>query len=261
MVDAAEAFPGNGLEQAPEPVLIDNAEQCLGRSRTRQRVRLLLERRVRAGRPTLVAFGGENTERAVRRFLPLHRSWRIEGIGRLTSLERQRMMLELASKLGLRLGDRVVRLLSASVLGCPGTIRGALTRLLSVQADWEGPSAVLRACGLLAPMLAGNGAWDVRDHVMQAAEVAAPFLPEGVSCREVAAYVMLRVAHVPEEQAAGALSTEQGLAYAAAERVARRLGCCPATCEAVEATVAAAVASLAPRSPAGPAGSLEDLPV
>lgn len=261
VIDAAEALPGNGLEHTPEPVLIDNAEQCLGRSRIRQRVRLLLERRVRAGKPTLVVFGGENVDRAVRRFLPLHRSWRVEGIGALTPFERERMLQQLASELGLRLGERVLRLLSASVSGGPGTIRGVLTRLLSAQVEWEGPSAVLRACGLLAPMLAVNGAWDVRDHVMHASASAAPLLPEDVRPWEIAAYVMLRVALVPEEQAAGALCTEQGLAYAAAERVAKRLVSCPATLEAVERTVATAVASLAPRRQGVPVQALEELPV
>lgn len=246
IAEAAVAGPGNGLEQTPEPVLLDNAEVCLGRSRHRQRVHLLLERRARAGRPTLVAFGGVGLDRAVRRFLPQHRAWRIEAIGTMSANERLTMLRQMASSLELHVGEPVLRLLAASVRGCPGTMRGVLTRMLSVQHSWDGPWAVLEACGALSPVLSGDGLWDARDHILQAVETVAATLPPELQPWELASYAMLRAARVPEEQAAAALGVEPGRAYAAAAKVEGRLCACSETREAVRLTVEAATASLCP---------------
>lgn len=261
IADAAVAAPGNGLEQTPEPVLIDNAEVCLGRSRHRQRVHLLLERRARAGRPTLVAFGGTDLERAIRRFLPHHRSWRVEAIGPLSANERLTMLRQMSASLDLRVGEPVLRLLAASVRGCPGTMRGVLTRMLSVQRGWDGPWAVLEACGALAPVLSADGHWDARDHILQAVEAVAASLPPDLQPWEIASYAMLRLARVPEEQAAAALGVEPGRAYAAAAKVEARLRACADTREAVRRTVEAATASLCPELPKVPGIGPENLPV
>jgi len=249
IADAAVAEHGNGLENASEPVLLDNAEVCLGRSRHRQRVHLLLERRVRAGRPTLVAFGGADLERAIRRFLPQHRSWRIEALGRMSAAERLTMLRQMSASLDLRVGDPVLRLLAESVRGCPGTMRGVLTRMLSVQRNWDGPWAVLEACGALAPVLSGDGLWDARDHILQAVETLSASLPADLQAWEVASYAMIRAARVPEEQAAAALGVEPGRAYAAAAKVEGRLRACAQTREAVRRTIETAKASLCPELP------------
>ncbi len=260
ITDAAEAAPGNGLEQTAEPVLLDNAEVCLGRSRHRQRVHLLLERRVRAGRPTLIAFGGTHLERAVRRFLPQHRAWRIEGVGPMSPGERFTMLRQLAASLQLRLGEPVLRLLAASVRGCPGTMRGVLTRMLSVQSAWDGPWAALEACGVLAPVLSAEGPWDVRDHILSAVESQADELPDDVPPWEAASYAMLRAARVPEEQAAAALGVEMGRAYAAAARVELRLRDCPRTHRAVTRILESAMSSLCPMAEEVPGTDPGNLP-
>jgi len=179
----------------------------MARTRSRVQMRLGLERRVRIGRPTLLAITGDRLTRQHLSFLPVVREWSIHELAEPTSAERRIVVEQMAKIERLNLSRFLSRLLAMRMKGNGNTIHGALNRLKLAGTHWTTSEEVLMACGILDPFFADNSAWDLKEKVRSAANrtcVQFPKLDES----ELSCYAMLHVAQLCEIDVARACGVE-----------------------------------------------------
>lgn len=222
-----EHLRGQGSDDVSGPLLLDDCQMVLGRPKARLALRLLLERRVRAGRPTLLAFTLPRPTRAVAGLLPQERSWTVATIEAPAAAERAMLIEQMASVEGLTLSPRLVRIVSTRMHGNGRTLSGALKRLRLAGATWLDSTATVRACGLLDPFFADDPHWDLRLSIGRLAERHRTRFGR-VLPADLATYVMLRVAGLAEADVARSLGIEPGVAYLRAGRFAQEMMADPA---------------------------------
>lgn len=228
------------------PLILDNVQDVLGKSRSRIKMRLALERRTKAGRPTILGFTSPKPGRAIRSILPAAREWAISNIGAPAPLERQIIVAKIAQTEGLVISEALVRLLAHRLKGNGLTIRGAMKRLRVHSATWLGPEGALKACGVLNPFFSDNSSWDLREHVM---DCARGFDSEcaGIEAQDLAIFIMLKEALLGEDDVARFFEIAPAQAYNAAIRFERKLeGCCESR-QMVRRFIASAVERLQSR--------------
>ncbi len=208
VVDACEWVTDPPRLDPLAPLLIDNAEDALSRGRLRVPFCLALERRVRAGRPTLLAITADRVDRSIRAQLPLNREWAIAGISEPSRGERPTLVHRIARSEGLELGPPTERLFAKGLRGNGRTLRGALVRLKHEGSCWPDEWAAVRACGIVNPFFADNSEWDLAAAILRAAATS-----DGM-----ALYTMLRVALLPEADVARAFGIEPAAVYLRASR-------------------------------------------
>lgn len=194
------------------PLLLDNVQDTIARTRTRLKLRLALERRVRAGRPTLLAFTAPKMTRAIESFLPNSHDWIKAAITAPQPSERMVIVNQMSQSEGLTLSTALVRLLAYRMKGNGRTLIGALKRLRLSGSNWVDPFATLRACGLLNPFFADNSAWDLRETMLRAAEQVTVHYPE-VDARELAIASMANDAMLAESEIAHFLGMGPAAVY------------------------------------------------
>lgn len=237
VVDACEWATRPSHVDPSAPLLIDNAQDALARGRLRVPFRLALERRVRAGRPTLIATTADRVDRSTRANLPMHREWAIAGISEPERAERGTLVHRIAQTEGLTLGPCTELLLAKGLHGNGRTVRGALARLKQHGPDWPDQRAALRACGIADPFFADNSQWDLAGAIRDTARDldASP---------ELTAYLLLRVALLPEAAVARSLGWEPAAVYLRASKCEAALRVDPSPRSHIEAVVAAVVQRL-----------------
>lgn len=219
VVDAKE-WANVGLRVDPfAPLVIDNVQEGAAQHKTRVQLQLTLERRVRSGRPTLVAFTAAKPTRPLRAFLPNHHAWIVATIDGPTASERLRVVAQMARAESLSLSEPLQRILAIHLNGNGRTLEGACKRLRLQDSCWLDSRASLRALGLLNPFFVDNSDWDLREEIATAAESR---------CRtdwnrELAIYTMLRVAFLAEADVAHYYEVEPSVAYACASRFQKRI--------------------------------------
>jgi len=215
VLDATRWAEGPPRRDAAAPLILDNVQDALDKGRVRLQLRLALERRVRAGRATLLSFTAHRPTRAIRSFLPSSKDWIVCGIQAPEPMERERLVRQLSKSEGLELSETLVWLLSHRMNGNGRSLLGALKRLRLQQKQWTDPSMTLRACGVLNPFFADDSSWDLREHISVAADELSEEVQLGAR-RDLALFTMLRIAHLGEADVAHYYEMEPAAAYTAA---------------------------------------------
>lgn len=198
-----------------QPLIVDDAQEAIEQHKIRIQMRLALERRVRAGRPVLLAFSTPKPTRAMKSFLPAyHTAWVTATIEPPTANDRQRVVAAMAKAEGLALAESLVKILARKLPGDGRTFEGALKRLRLAEAKWLDAAATLRALGVLNPYFADHGSWDLREFILDAIYRRC----KTEWNRDLALYVMLHVALLPEADVASFMEMEPGAAFSRAER-------------------------------------------
>lgn len=219
---------GAGSLDGPGALVLDDCQEILAKPKMRLTLRLLLERRVRAGRPTMLAFTLPRPTRALSGLLPLERSWLVTTLQEPAAQERASLIEQMAAADGLSLSPRLVRIIATRMYGNGRTLSGALKRLRLAGATWLDAESTLRACGLLDPFFADNPGWDLKGKVVRLAERNRARFGR-VLPADLAIYTLLRVACLAEADVARALGVEPSAAYLRAGRLAQEIAGDPGT--------------------------------
>ncbi|MBV6458588.1 MAG: Chromosomal replication initiator protein DnaA [Fimbriimonadaceae bacterium] len=197
-----------------EPLVLDDMQEVLARPRLRQSMRMMLERRVRAGRPTLLTFSAGRITRPLRSFLPYLREWNLAQIVEPDALEREIVIRHMAGLFGLQLSPIVTRVIARKIHGNARSIEGVLHRLRLIRQQWLSDRDVLSSLGVLEPYMSDSGAWELRDHLYDAILRIAPQCESGaVSVSDVAAYLMMRRVGICEREVADYFRLAPGEAH------------------------------------------------
>jgi hypothetical protein len=215
------------------PLILDDVQDAVGKTRTRLQLRLALERRIRSGRPTILAFTASGMSRQIRNFLPSQRDWVIGEIREPAPTERLLLINQMATAEGLTLSTALTKLLAGRMQGNGRTLSGAMKRLRMAGTQWSDVRATLRACGILDPFFADCPEWDLKERIVRVSdEVGVKFA--GMSLEDLAVYIMLREASFPEADVARYFRIESAEVYLRASRFEKRV----TTCDKCRACVA-----------------------
>ncbi len=231
-ISAEEYVENPSRYDSANPLLLDDCHLVLERSRQRAILRMALEGRVRANRPTLLSFTSPKITRSIKNFLPHPRDWAVCGIGVPEPEERIPLINQMATASGLRLSPNLVEIIANRMHGNGLTLSGALKRLRLSGTTWLDGYATLKACGLLEPFFADNSSWDLRHVILKVAEANKANFSQ-FAVQDLAAYTMLKVAALSEEQVARSLDVEPAIAFGKASRFGREIDREPAKAELV----------------------------
>jgi hypothetical protein len=221
VMSATEWLSGSHPADPTQPLLLDDVQELTTRPRSRIQLRLALERRVRSGRPTMLAFTAAKRTRHLSAILPSAKDWMVGTISEPAPSERMLIIAQLAESQGLSLSTSLTKVIAQKMRGNGRTLVGALRRLRLHGPLWNDVSGTLKACGLLEPFFADSGSWDLRGHILTTSK---SFItePYGVSISELVAYTMLREAALCEVDVARSLKIEPGEAYAQCARFEKK---------------------------------------
>lgn len=217
VMSATEWLEGPAHVDPTLPLLLDDVQEIAGRPRSRIQLRLALERRVRSGRPTLLAFTAPKRTRHLNSILPSAKDWMVGTISEPAPSERMLIIAQLAEAQGLSLSASLTRVIAHKMRGNGRTLLGALRRLRLHGSLWNDVSGTLKACGLLEPFFADSGSWDLRGHIISVSK-SFNSAQYGVPIADLVAYTMLREAALCEVDVARTLKIEPGEAYARSAR-------------------------------------------
>ncbi len=215
-------FPDRTDEQLP--LLLDDVQDAWSNMRTKQELRRLLERRVRARRHTLVAFTDTVSRQEAARYLPSSRDWGYQSILQPTKAERDQVVRQIADTEGVKFSKPIVTLISRHLFGNGRSIQGAVHTLKLVRPEWARRDDVCEACGVLMPYIHGENGWDPRDVVMDVViHTCVDHSVDGVSPEQVCAYMLISVMGLSEYDVATFLGVSPTKAYAMSNGVKLQL--------------------------------------
>jgi hypothetical protein len=243
LISVADHLRASDSVDVPGVLLLDDCQEVLGKPKMRLMLRLLLERRVRTGRPTMLAFTLPKPTRALSNLLPSERNWITTALEAPGTQERVLLIDQMAAAEGLALSSRLVRIMASQMHGNGRTLSGALKRLRLAGPSWQDASATLRACGLLDPFFSDNPDWDLKIKIVRLAEQNRGRFGR-VLPNDLAIYTMLREAGLAESDVARALEIEPSAAYLRATRFAKDVGTDPQAASYVNRFVEIVVESL-----------------
>lgn len=210
------------------PLILDNAQDALDSGRAGTNLRIALERRVKASKPTCLSFTSAKPTRQLRAFLPHSRRWTIAQINAPDPAEKVLVIDQMASAEGLRLSSILVKLIAYRMKGNGRTLSGALKRLRLSGAVWTEGRQILRGCGVLDCFLTDNSGWDLHERILNVAR-AEEFRDGAFRTSELAAHLMLRVAGLSEDSVAQRLALPHAEVYALSSKFERLLTSAEAT--------------------------------
>ncbi|MCE9559682.1 MAG: hypothetical protein K8R88_12105 [Armatimonadetes bacterium] len=208
---------------SPLPLFLDDAQIALSNTRIRQRLRMVLERRIRGRKPVILAFTSDGQSRLLKSLLPNSQKWHISSIKLPTGSEKVALVQAVAKTQGLKLPDPLVRLISKRLVLTGGSLVGALQRLALVQTDWTSSCGILRACGVLDPLFCGEAAWDLRDHTHEVLFKALEQFSPDVNREEFILYMMHQILGITEEQIAGYFGISSCRVYGLSNQITARV--------------------------------------
>jgi hypothetical protein len=179
------------------PLLLDDCHEIWTSPKQKMALRLQLERRVRAGRPTVLSFTQETPSRMLSALLPQRREWRISQISAPTADERLTLIQKMAKNEGIVLSPRLARIMASEIPGSASALAGALKTLKLIGNEWKSPASILRSLSLMDPYFGGNSAWDLRHRLLKLAKDPA-HAAEGVQPMDLALYTLVYVVGMPE---------------------------------------------------------------
>jgi len=250
--DGVYVEPASALEylacphrfESPAPLVLDDVQDALSKARQRLALRFALERRVRAGRPTILAFTSPKPSRQLRAFLPNARDWKIVAMGEPAADERVQLLNQMAAAEGLALSPRLTKVLADQMHGNGRTLAGALKRLRLSRSTWLDTGSTLQALGLLEPFFADNSGWDLKMRILRLAESSRARFGK-VNPLDLALYTMLREAGLAESDVARAAAISNADVYQRTMRFQKQLETCEVTAANVRQFVELVVGSLA----------------
>jgi hypothetical protein len=226
------------------PLLLDDVQDAWTNMRTKQELRRLLERRVKSGRPTLVALSDLASRQEAVRFLPNSRDWGCQVIQQPSKSERDQIVRQIADSEGVRLSKPVVTLVSRHLCGNGRSIQGAVHTLRLVKPAWSRRDDVCEACGVLMPYIQGENGWDPRDVVLEVVTTAfAGGHYEGIEPAQVCAFMLISKLGLSEYDVATFLGVSPTKAYAMSNGIKLQLAD-PRLADCVQTCVDAVVRSL-----------------
>lgn len=208
---ATEFMSSDNRENA-DVLILDDVQELFGKKRGTQFMQLLLERRVRARKQTLVAFTANSLGRNVRSFVPSQRDWQFVQIGNPSLNDRRMLCTQTAISEGLVASASLIEIMARHMHGNGRTFTGAFKRLRLNGPEWSSAEATLRACGLLSPFFVDNSSWDLGQFIVRTAETRAAHFPRAAA-KDLALYTMLVVAGLGEIEAAKYVDLAPGMAY------------------------------------------------
>ncbi|MDX2066046.1 MAG: hypothetical protein SFX74_09915 [Fimbriimonadaceae bacterium] len=235
--------------QHPRPdvatLVLDDTHEALGNARLRTDLRVALERRIRAQRRTFLAFTMAAPNRTLTNFLPQTRNWLIARVREARDAERQALVGRMATQSGFTLSPTLVQIIATHTQGSAHQLDGVLKRLSVFGHTWLDVRACLRALGHLNPAFAHNCNWDLRMRILKLAQAnAAQF--RDFNPRDLAVYVMLRLACLPETVVADAVGESPAEVFRSANRVEQRLQVIPEGSARIDEFVGLVLKSLLP---------------
>lgn len=244
VIAGPEFLADSRLQSSSAPLVLDNAQDLIAKTRSKYQLQLTLERRFRSGKPTLLSFTEGKVTRAIRGTLPNFREWLIAPLKAPSQSERVRILRRMAQAEGMRLSETLTRIMATRLDGNGRTFLGALCRLQVVQAEWMDHSSTLRACGILNPFFASNPGWDLRELIAEAAKDLDPADRKAIVPFDLSLYVMLNVAMLVESDVARFFRIEPGKAFGYANRFSQRVESEPETAAAADRFVSKVVSLL-----------------
>ncbi len=215
---AAKVAEDPSQYSAPLPLLVDDCQEVIDGGKSRAMLRLALETRVRAQRPTILCFTGVKPTRQIKSLLPQPRDWTVCVIETPRPNERIRLIEHMAKADGLVLAPRLTKIIANEMHGNGRTIAGALKRLRLSGTVWNDNAATVRACGILNAFFSDNSSWDLKHRILKLIHDPKRNVNLSGQYPDLAAYVMLRIACLPEVEAARAMGVESAAAYFSASR-------------------------------------------
>ncbi len=206
------------------PLILDDVQDVHEKSRPRQQLRSVLERRVRGGKPTLLSITSPRWSRAYKSLIPFAREWIVAPVLQPESKEKELIVRQMALAEGLILAPAILHLLAYKTVGNGRTLGCALRRLHLIQTGWTSPKQILRALGILYPHLHDERGWDLRDHVFEVIFrcMGTDFWPcQGISNQDLCVYIMIEAIGLGEKEVASFFRIEPGAVYGIAGRMKR----------------------------------------
>ncbi|OJU64076.1 MAG: hypothetical protein BGO01_18235 [Armatimonadetes bacterium 55-13] len=197
IISAVDWLNGQATVDPKLPLLVDDAQDAVLRTRSKVQLKLALERRVRTGRPAMLAFTSDKLTRQHLSFLPNVREWALHEIATPKADERVFVVEQMAKFEGLQISRYIARVLASRMRGNGNTLHGAINRLRTYGRSWITPSEVLEACGILDPFFADNPDWDLKEKIQQAWNRIASTFPN-VEGAKIVPYVMSFEARLSE---------------------------------------------------------------
>lgn len=205
-------------------LLLDDVQGVVRHPRLRHGLRVELERRARAGKPTLLCFTSRRKPPVARLLPPAVPPWRLAAIHEPSRRERLVIVRRIAEQNGVEVADSLVGLIAHHLCGNGRSILGAIERLKLAGSDWSKPESVLLACGVLRPYWLGSDGWDPRDTVADAVAETLAEPPTGLTHADLVAYFLLRELGMTEGEAACFTKLGESGVYRRANFVHRHSG-------------------------------------
>jgi len=221
MLNAAGLAANPAKGETSGPLILDDVQEVLGRPRPQLALRLNLERRVRAGKGTVLAFTLPKATRQLKSLIPSYRDWTVCSMAEPEAAERVLLLKHLTQAEGLSLSDSLIGVIASSMYGNGRTLSGALKRLRLSGGAWMDSSATLQACGLLDPFFADNPDWDLKLKILKVVENNKTLFPN-LSSLDLALVVMLHEAGLAEVDVARCLGISPKDAYLRANHLRQR---------------------------------------
>lgn len=243
LMSALEWLADGRMRAFNGPLILDNVQDLTMRTRSRLQLTLALERRYRAGRPTLLSFTESKITRTIKRSIPFERNWVMAMLKSPTDQERFAILDAMARNERIQLSSVLRNVLAKELHGNGRTMQGALNRLGLTQHDWLDARSTLLACGVLNPFFTANPSWDLRELIADAAQKMPAADRGSVAPFDLAIFTMLKVASLNEGDVARFFRIEQSKAFAYATRFAEKVESNPGTGEVAARFIDRVVAS------------------
>jgi hypothetical protein len=225
---AAKVVGDHSQFVSASPLMLDDCQEVLEGGRSRSMLRLTLEARVRAQRPTLLSFTGSKVTRQIRSLLPHPREWTLCVIEPPRPHERVCLIKHMAEADGLSLSPSLTKIIAYEMHGNGRTISGALKNLRLSGAQWKDSYSTVRACGILNAFFSDNTSWDLKHRILRLVSDQRRSVNLSSQYPDLASYLMLRVAGLAEADVARSLGVESAAVYFSASRFEGDLDANPA---------------------------------
>ncbi len=220
VLSASEWVSGFWSRMQPAPLILDHVQDCIAKTRQRIQLRLALERRVRAGWPTMLSLTGDRLPPMFSLAVPNLRDWQVATIRQPAKEERQVIVASMAKREGLALSDSLRRILSEKLTVNGRSYEGAINRLKLLGNRWCTDTEVIHACGILNAYFSDRPNWDLRDEILT---IVRQHAEDPADASPMALYLMLKVAGLNEDDVAHFMEIEPNKAYAGAKSFAGRV--------------------------------------
>ncbi len=226
LTSAISWVKGGNKYDSSSVLLVDDVQDIFRHPRAKYQFRLMLERRLRSRKPTMLCFNGVRMSHAMRALLPLGREWKVTKISEPGVDERELIVGQIAAAEKVQLSRPIMRLIARHLHGNGRSITGALQRLKLYRSDWSSISDICPACGILMPYLIGCEGWDPRDQVYESVNQVFERWPKvsGVTPEEITAFILHESIGITEGDVATFLSISPSSVYKRSTKIKKLNG-------------------------------------